>query len=131
MKLSTDALLDEYMELLPQDSLQSIRTLQFIAQLAPILGSKTDKSLHKDGILFNKAWYGMNLQMRIGINRTIIHKSMNKAVREKNEAFAIRTASFARGTYDRNSIAGAKAFEKICSIIMKEPVILQSICKMQ
>ncbi len=111
LNLPTDILLDEYIDIVPADSLRSsINTLSFIAQMAPLLGSKADKAMRADAGLFNRAWYGMSLQTRIGINNYIIFKSMQEAVKKKDENYANRVASFARGT-NTNYEAGAKAFD--------------------
>jgi len=106
-----DSLLDKYIEALPIDSLKSVSTLGFIAQMAPLLDSRADKALRKDPVTFNKLWYAMALQMRISINNVIIYKSMSKAIKERDEQYAVRTASFAQGT-NSNYTAGAKAYDK-------------------
>jgi len=112
LNLPTDILLDEYVTLLPADSLRSLNTLVFIAQMAPMLDSKANNILRKDQQLFNKAWYSMSLPLRLGINNVIIYKGLKKAIDEKNEGAAIRVASFAQGTYMGNYAAGTKAYDK-------------------
>ncbi len=112
LNMPTDSLLDEYIDALPFDSLNSTSTLVFIAKMAPLLDSKADKALRKDQAQFNRAWYSMSLQMRVGINNTINFKSMEKAIKDKNEKYAIRTAAFAQATNSSNSAAGAKAYDK-------------------
>lgn len=109
--LNTDTLLDEYVSLLPADSLQSPSTILFIARLYPVTGSKADAAIRKDYALFNKAWYQLSLSDRIGINNMIIYKSMQKAIREKNLDHAYQVATFARGTNTKNVYAGNKAFD--------------------
>ncbi|HYK55078.1 MAG TPA: thioredoxin family protein, partial [Flavisolibacter sp.] len=84
LNLTTDQLLEEYIGLLPADSLRSIRTIVFIAQMSPLLGSNADKALRKDREIFSRAWYSMPNQQRIKINSSIIRKSKNKAVQEKD-----------------------------------------------
>ena len=111
LNLETESLLDEYVTLLSEDSLQSEITLLFIAQMAPVIGSKADNRLRKNISVFNKAWYNMPLAQRININNRIIHKSMKKAIEEKNESFAYRVAGFARNTNDNNTQAGIKVYE--------------------
>ncbi len=111
LNLETDSLLDAYVSILPPDSLKSVIPIVFIAQMAPVIGSKGDFEMHKNHDLFNKAWYTIPLSERLAINNLIIYKSMKKAVKEKNEAYAYRVASFARSTYT-NHIRGAdKAFD--------------------
>lgn len=109
--LPTDTLLDEYVALLPADSFQSVRTLQFIAQMAPILDSKADIFMRKDPAAFNRAWYGMSLPLRVNTNSAIIYKSMQKAIKNRSEIFAKRTAQFAQGTNNSNAEAASKAYE--------------------
>ena len=112
LNLDTEILLDEYVSLLPTDSLQSLNTLVFIAQMAPMLYSKASYVLRKDPELFNKAWYSMSNSLRITINSFIIHKSMKKAIDLKNESMATGVASFAKSTYTANYAAGTKAYDK-------------------
>lgn len=111
LNLETESLLDEYVTLLSEDSLKSESTLRFIAQMAPAIGTKADNQLRKNIPVFNKAWYSMPLAQRININNRIIHKSMKKAIEEKNESFAHRVATFARNTNDNNTQAGIKVYD--------------------
>lgn len=110
LHLPTDSLLDEYAGLLPADSLRSVTALAFIAQMAPMLDSKAFRAIRTDNNLFNKAWYSLAQPARVGINNAIIYKSLEKAIREKNEQLATRTAMFAQGT-NANPVSGAKAFD--------------------
>jgi thioredoxin-related protein/tetratricopeptide (TPR) repeat protein len=111
LNLETASLLDEYVTLLPEDSLKSERTLLFIAQMAPIIGTKADNQLRKNMSVFNKAWYRMPVAQRVNINNRIIYTSMKKAIEEKNESFAYQVATFARNTNDNNTQAGIKAYD--------------------
>ncbi|HEX8316310.1 MAG TPA: DUF255 domain-containing protein [Flavisolibacter sp.] len=110
VRLPTDSLLDEYIDALPPDSLKSARTIAFVAQMAPMLDSKADRIMRSDKALFDRAWYSMSLSLRVYINNRIIYKGLEKAINEKNESLALRTASFARGT-NTNSTAAAKAYD--------------------
>jgi hypothetical protein len=101
--LSTDSLLDIYVQLLPVDSFQSFSQLQFIASFSPVLGSKADSLLRKDYDLFNQAWYRLDLPTRIRINNTIISKTRHKAIRKRDENLAIRVATFASSTNTNTS----------------------------
>ena len=109
--LTTDELLDEYVTYVPADSLRSTRTLQFIAQMAPVVDSKADKMLRQDRMIFSKAWYEMNQSLRISINNRIIHKSLTNAIKSRNEMYARRVAYFAQSTHS-GSPTGAKVYEK-------------------
>lgn len=110
LNLNNTELLDEYVGIVPADSLASVHTLQFIASLAPVLGSKADLALRKDRALFSQAWYAMPPDKRGNINARIIYASMNKAVRERNETYALQIASFARGTTTTSKEAAEKAY---------------------
>jgi hypothetical protein len=108
--LSTDVLLDEYAGLLPDDSLQSTHTLNFLARMAPQLDSKADRMMRRDQSLFHRAWMSMPLQQRVAINNEIAAKGMNSAVEQKSEGRARQVASFRRGTYYPDRAAGERAY---------------------
>ena len=111
LHLETDSLLEDYVNLLPADSLSSLRTLQFIASMAPVLGSKADEKLRANNNLFNQSWYAISPPVRVGINSRIGYKSLKKAILEKNEQYAYRIASFVKATYTGNMSGGQKAFD--------------------
>lgn len=106
LRLETDDLLDEYVMLVPADSLNSLRTLQFLASMAPVLDSRADVKFRLSPS-FNKAWYGMNLQTRVSTNNRIGYKSLQKAIREKNEPYAFRVAAFMKSTHTNSSAIAA------------------------
>ena len=110
LNLDNTGYLSEYVSIIPADSLSSTHTLRFIASFGPILGSKADSVLRKDRKLFNEAWYSMAITARASINARIIYSSLNKAVREKDEAYAFRIASFAKATVTSTKEAQEKAF---------------------
>lgn len=111
LALPIDSLLDEYVSLLPPDSLRSQRVLQFIAGMAPVLGSTADLAFRKDQLRFNNAWYMMPLQQRVNINTAIIGRSLQKAIDNQNEAYAIQVASFAQSTFVTDKEAGLRKYE--------------------
>jgi tetratricopeptide (TPR) repeat protein len=110
LSLETDSLLEDYVLVQPADSFKSIRTLTFIAQMAPVLESKASMILRADNNLFDKAWQSLELSERRRINNRIVNKSMQKAIREKNKAFAYKVADFRRRTYGNNARAGQMAY---------------------
>lgn len=112
LRLDTDSLLNEYVTLLPQDSLKSVRTLLFIAEMAPVLNSKADSSLRKHYYSFIEAWNKLSGQKRIATNALIVYKSMNKAISEKNESYAYQVADFRKRTYSSDPKGGQQASEK-------------------
>ena len=110
LNLETGTLLDEYVQLLPADSLNSLSKLIFIAQMAPIIGSVADVQLRKDYTVFNKAWQSISFADRVSINNRIINKSIQKAIREKNELYAYRVGSFVQSTYSGDLSTGKKYY---------------------
>lgn len=97
--LPIDALLNQYVSLLPQDSLNSIITLKRIAQLSPILQSKADLAMRKNAALFNELWSSFNLTERALISKDIINKTRQQAIVEKNSSLAKEAARFAQLSY--------------------------------
>ncbi len=113
LNLDTDPLLEEYVTMLSPDSAKSIRVLGFIAQLAPVIGSKADVLMRKDMTLFRTAWFRMSNNVRVVTNNKMIIKSRQKAIREKDEQYATRVASFASASHtDQYSAAATKAYEQ-------------------
>lgn len=110
LNMDTDPLLDEYVAALPRDSALSPTMLQFVASFAPVLQSKADLFLRANREAFNWAWFAMDGPTRVNINNRIIFKSMERAIREKNERSAYHAASFARGTFEQRTVAAEKAF---------------------
>lgn len=94
LNYTIDSLLDQYVLQLPADSLEKTAVLQRIALMSPILESKTDIALRRNPNLFRLAWYTLPLDDRIEINRRIILKTREKAIREKNMLLATRVADF-------------------------------------
>ena len=106
--LSTDDLLEEYVKLLSRDSLKSLHQLQFIASLAPVLGSDANNKLRADQDLFNQAWYRMDLPTRIRINNQIIYKTRQIAIKKRDRTMANNVAQFAMNT-NSNPVARQRA----------------------
>jgi len=94
LNYSIDSLLDQYVMQLPPDSLEKESVLQRIAQMSPILMSQADATMRNNPELFRQAWYGLPLNDRIEINRRIIFKTREKAIREKDMVLATRVADF-------------------------------------
>lgn len=109
--LDTDTLLEEYVRLIPEDSLKSKRTLLFISQMSPIIGSHAEYQLRKNYYTFVEAWKQQPGNIRIATNNRIVYKSIQKAIREKNETYAYKVADFSRRTYEGDPKAGQKAYE--------------------
>lgn len=112
LKLDTDSLLNEYVSLLPEDSLKSVRTLLFIAEMAPVINTKADSALRKYYYNFIQAWNTLPIQKRIATNALIVYKSLNKAISQKDESFAYQVADFRKRTYNNDIKGGQQAWEK-------------------
>lgn len=106
-----DLLAEEMLNLAPKDSAASIRFLQYVAALSPLVGSKTERYMRSNNQLFNEAWYQLSLQKRITINNQIISKSRAKAIKEKNELYAEQVAYFSSAT-NGGGIAGRKSHDR-------------------
>lgn len=105
-------MLETYAQLLPDDSLHSLRTLAFIAQMAPMLDSRAYALMYKDPKLFQMAWYTLSAPERAGINSMIVYKGIYKAIAAKDLMAALRTANFARSVYAGSMGEGARVFER-------------------
>jgi hypothetical protein len=96
LTLPIDALLDQYVSQLPQDSLNSIFTIKRIAKLSPVLRSKADSAMRKNTALFNELWNSFNISDRATIIQDITFKTRLQAIAEKNVSKAREAAQFAR-----------------------------------
>lgn len=104
--LPLDSLLDVYVGLLPADSLQSFRCLQFISSLAPAMHSIAFQKSRADNDIFLQSWYRMPLQERIEINNMIVSKTLRHAVATKNIQLATQLGMF---VWNINNTASANA----------------------
>jgi hypothetical protein len=112
LNLNNTDLLNEYVSLLPADSLSSLHTVQFIAFMGPELHHYAYKIMRRDTALFNRAWYSMPSAKRQAINSAIIRNSLNKAIQEKNESYAFQVAAFAQSRYTKRSITGIRVYSE-------------------
>lgn len=90
-------LLTEYISLLPEDSVNTIANIQFIAKQAPLFGSKAYLLMRRQS-KFNEAWYAMPGAERREINSKMFNKSIKAAAAERDEQQAKRVAHSAMGT---------------------------------
>lgn len=107
--LPTVSYIDMYVSRLPSDSLLSPYTIQQIARLSPILGSKADVAMRRNSSLFSQAWFGIPNKERVVINKQIIFKTRKMAVAQKQYSLAVRVAEFARMIHI-NEQEGNKAY---------------------
>jgi hypothetical protein len=106
-----DDLTEEMLNLAPADSARSTHFLAFIAEQAPLIRSKAEIYMHKNGQLFNEAWYQMPLQKRVQINGKIGARSRAKAVKEKDRDYIEVVANYIRGTYSDRA-QGNRVYER-------------------
>ncbi|HET7001006.1 MAG TPA: hypothetical protein VFI33_06845, partial [Puia sp.] len=90
---STDDLLDPFIENTPIDSFDMYPYYHLLAKFAPPLGTRAD-SIFRGGKNVDSNWVKIPLQERVAINRKIIKKTMNAAVRNKDLYLAVRLAHF-------------------------------------
>jgi hypothetical protein len=109
LTLPIDALLDQYVSQLPEDSLNSITTIKRIVRLSPILKSKTDSAVRKNAKLYNEVWNSFNPGEQVSINKDIVFKTRQKAVEEKSVTKGKEAAQYARLSYTDKE-AGEKAY---------------------
>jgi tetratricopeptide (TPR) repeat protein len=102
-------LIDELVRKAPSDSLESISFMQYVLKQAPLVGSSAYLTITKQRDNYNMAWYRMSLRERVMINNRIASKSINKAIADKNLAFANQVAYFRQGTYTDKPEDGFKA----------------------
>lgn len=107
--LSTTALLDEYVQQLPADSLRSGTVLRFIFEQGPVLGSKADSVFRLNYPRTDSLYKAVGLKKAIELNNLITAHSLKKAVREKDLRLANRTAYFRQRTYQSDYKNGAAA----------------------
>lgn len=95
--LDTKLLLTEFINLLPQDSLNTVSVTRFLMRQSPAFGSNAyQKAVNNPN--FSEAWWPMPLQERVNINRRIIKKSVNIAIANRDMNYAKRVVQFARST---------------------------------
>ena len=111
MNISTDSLLEEYVSILPKDSLQSFRVIQFIFGEAPAIYSKAYNAMHYDNAILERVYKTAGYQKASEVNNRIIIKSRQKAIEEKDINIAFQTARFVRGTWGNDKTNGQKGYD--------------------
>ena len=111
LTLANDDVLDEYVRILPPDSLRTLSLQTFLFGQGPVLGSRADSVMRLDRARLNLIYTSVPYEKAIETNNRIISKTAAKAIRERNSILAYRTANFARGTYDNDIRRGIKVFD--------------------
>jgi tetratricopeptide (TPR) repeat protein len=109
--LSTTELLDTYVQQLPADSLRSAAVLRFIFEQAPIVGSKADSVFRRDYPRTDSLYRAVGWNKAVELNNRIVNNSLKKAIKEKNELLAFKTAGFRQRTYQNDYKNGVAARE--------------------
>lgn len=104
----TDALLDEYVSLLPDDSLSSWRTFLFVMSMTPIYESAAFTKLDAFITALRTKNNYSTISLRPPAKLPIINKSIRVAIAKKDEAFAIRVADYAGSIYPNEPLKGEK-----------------------
>ena len=110
-QLNTDTLLDQYVSLLPEDSLKSMRTFAFVVSMTPLLESNAYEKLNLFYEAINKKKYNSNFPLHSTIKNQIGYKSLQKAITQKDEQYAIRTALFVKKIYLNDPEKASKAYD--------------------
>ncbi|MBK8310017.1 MAG: DUF255 domain-containing protein [Chitinophagaceae bacterium] len=79
LKLNTDDLLEEYITLLPSDSLSSLKTFIFVINMTPLLESKAYEKIGKFYETINKKNYNGNYPFHSTFKTAIAYKSLKKS----------------------------------------------------
>ncbi|WP_420151387.1 hypothetical protein [Spirosoma sp.] len=111
MDLSLQDVLDDYIQSLPADSLQSADLMRFILEQGPVVGSKADLVLQRNYARTDSLYRAAGWNKAIEYNNRIINNSLRKAVKEKDDVLASRTATFKLRTYRNDLKAGTGGYE--------------------
>lgn len=109
LKQPVDNLLDEYVLLIPADSVRSLRTLQFIAINVPLINSRADTVLRHDRNLFNRMLNRLPVTQRVSIQHGMAVKSSRKAIETKDLAYQAQAANFAGSI---NPVVAQKVYDQ-------------------
>ncbi len=109
--LPVDELLDEFIRILPLDSLRSGNTLRFIFEQGPIVGSKADSAFRANYNKTDSLYRAVGWTKAVELNNRIVNNSLRRAINQKNVLLANRTASFRQRTYVNDYKGGMAARE--------------------
>lgn len=108
-------IIDELVQIAPDDSAKSITFIQYILKLAPLVDSKAKNYVAQNQEVFSTSWYRMDLKERIEINNKVIIKSLSKAIQDKNKTYANAVANFRASTY---SYKNYQDYQRAYDIVM-------------
>lgn len=102
-------LVERYAETLTLKEFEDTTELIFLIRTAPIVNSNIDKLIRNNYELFKKVFESIPYEERVRINRKIIARSKEKAIREKDKNYLYAVSNFLRGTYSKDYKAAQKA----------------------
>lgn len=111
LQLDTDKLLDEYVTLIPADSLSSKRIFVFIILMTPIFESIAYQKIEDFYLAVEKRKYNYQYPFKPNVRSSIAYKSMRKAIADKNESYALRVADFAMKMYPTDNGKAKKTYD--------------------
>lgn len=109
LNLKSDSLLHIYARNLSKDTRNSTMAFTFIAKQAPLVASLPDQILRSHS-QFDSLWYTLPSADRVKINHRIISKSMQKAIDEKDQEYALKVANFAWAIYGKDRVGAANNY---------------------
>lgn len=112
--MPVDDLLDEYVALLPADSLHSFQTVKTIYEFAPALNSKAYLTVisQTPWLLIDSIYNTATFSDRKLLNDGIIESSFRIAVQDRDEGLAYKVAQFARNSHTNDISKGEVAYAK-------------------
>lgn len=111
LKLPTASLLDEYVSVLPPDSLNSYRVISFIFNQAPELDSRAYLAMNRNPYT-SKVYRNVGWGKAKEINNRIIVKTLHKAITQNDESLAMRVGVFAKNTWGKDTVNGQKGYDR-------------------
>lgn len=112
--LSVEDFLDEYVTLLPADSLKNYNTIRYIYAQGPSLDSKAYKSIHAVApkTLMDSIYRTVPFSEAVAMNNAIINTSFRKAVDKKDRELAYTVSGFSANSYMPDITKGMLAFNR-------------------
>jgi hypothetical protein len=108
ISVPTTRLLDEYVDLLPVDSLHRVGVVRFIYRMGPSLDSRAFLTLQKETPreIIRNMYKSGDYQENVAMNQAIITTTFQRAVRNKDEELAIKLSEFISNSYGSDYIKG-------------------------
>lgn len=108
-RFNADDLVEKYAGELTLKDLEDTTELKFLISTAPIVNSNLYRILHYNDLLYQKVFASFPEEERVKINKIVIGRSIDKAIREKDKNYLYPVLTFVRGTYGKNYNAAQMA----------------------